>query len=356
MTPPFKKCKGPLRDCYGTRISPCDTLTTISNLRIQGENSSFIKLKDPKNPLKGYRLDFAVGQGLKITSDGLDVNLATVCNYVKTNCPPEVEPEPEPEPNPQPPNPPNPPNPNPDPNPNPEPEPNPDPPNPPDPDPNPNPDPDPEPTPSYPILSGTLRLNLNDLDFQMYPTQYSSQVEAIRFKATVNSANFFQSGGNHIVFGVTPKGGQGSNNPHCGPVIRNGVNLWSLARGFIVYGDGTIKAEFWNGTASPGIADVGFFDRATYPIFTMVITAGFRSGPYAETMAFKIHAGASDSGLLIAEGSVPWGWEWTGDYGAGLGAIGNTFQGPTPPTCVEPVRAGANGYVPFSGMTIELVG
>lgn len=205
-----------------------------------------------------------------------------------------------------------------------------------------------------------LRLVRNDLDFYRLPSA-TSRVDSSyqELVCTVNTANFFSQGGNHIAFALDCMGEAGSGNPHNAPVIRNGQNLFSLARGLIIFGDGSVQAEQWNGTFSPALdpvtSSVPGFNPATTPIFTVRIVAGYRAGALANHMAITIHRGGGN-GQVIFAGSKPWGWDWTGRHVAYFAAIGPEFKSPNETNNVEKLGIGAapNATVHFSAAKLSI--
>ncbi len=221
------------------------------------------------------------------------------------------------------------------------------------------------PPPSTPSASGRLTLEINDLDFYYLPAITSSDpTKSNILYCEVDTSNFFSKGGNHIVFALDCSGGQGSNNPHCGPIYRNGENLFAYARGFIIFGDGTVKAEHWNGTSNPGLLTIKnesgtIFNPATTPLFSVRIAAGYRSGVWANKMVITIRD-VSDKGngkivfSGIAEG---WGWDWTGTHKCAIGAIGPGFVSPNSTGCVESrvPRSAPNAVLPFNTFYLAVV-
>ena len=205
-------------------------------------------------------------------------------------------------------------------------------------------------TSTTPVAPTSLTLARNDLDFVYAPTATSSvSTPLFQFECRVNTTTFFANGGNHVAFCIDATGGQGSSNPHCGPIYRNGQNLWATGRGFIIFGDGTVMAEEWNGTSSPGLATVGTFNRAANPHFFVRIKAGYRAGALANTM--QINVLAADYTMLLNT-SVPWGWDWSGTHRAAVAAIAPGFVSPNSTGCVETTAAGSapSATVPFSDM------
>ena len=189
-----------------------------------------------------------------------------------------------------------------------------------------------------------LRLTPNDLDFCYLPWVASSvPSHGSELVCTVDASRFFANGGHHIFFAVDCEGGQGSYNPHCGPILRYGKNLWATARGFIVFGDGAVMAEGWNGTAMPALAAVAntsgaVFDPAQHPVFALRIVAGYRQGALANRMRVEIRTGLSAKGALVFSGSVEgpeWGRDWAGGSRAAMGGIASGFVPPSATGCVE---------------------
>lgn len=192
--------------------------------------------------------------------------------------------------------------------------------------------------------SRELRLTQNDLDFCYLPRVVNPMPShGSELVCTVDASRFFANGGHHIVFALDCEGGQGSYNPHCGPIFRYGKNLWAAARGFIVFGDGVVMAEGWNGTALPALAAIAntsgaVFDPGHCPVFTLRIVAGYRSGALANRMGIEIRAGGSAEGALLFAGGIEgpeWGWDWTGTSKAAMGGIALGFVAPAATGCVE---------------------
>ena len=221
--------------------------------------------------------------------------------------------------------------------------------------------------PSIPTLpapaatSGTISfLNNNDLDF-MYtspqPGTWDSRYHT-ELICTVNASTFFANGGNHLVFALDTEGGQGTNNPHCGPIIRNGENLWANARGIIVFGDATVQSERWVSSVSPitaGIsstAGTGWNATTAKGTWTIRINAGYIGGAqYSTRMRVRIYSGTSIAGTLMFDGqtaeTTTWQWFYAqSNKRAAIGGIGPGFVAPSDTGCVEQkvsrTAAGAN--------------
>ena len=192
-----------------------------------------------------------------------------------------------------------------------------------------------------PVLS---LLGNNDLDFWYVPTITNTDAsQTLRLTAVVSGVGrFFANGGNHVVFALNPEGGAGGNDPHCGTVVRRGDNLFTNARGFILFaGDNDVRAEHWNGTASPGVAQVpngtsSVFRAAQEDTLHIRITVGYRTGVLANTMRIEIRRGDNLGGDLLFSGIQPgWGWDWRGTHRACIGMIAGGFRSPNETGCVE---------------------
>lgn len=208
-----------------------------------------------------------------------------------------------------------------------------------------------------------LSLAVNDLDFYQLPDATSTHDTAYNdLRVTVDASQFFGQGGDHLVFALDLQGGQGSGNPHCGPIVRHDANLWATARGFILRANGQVQAELWNGTAAPGIVDVvnqsgAIFDPAATPVFTVRIRAGYQRGPWAQRMHIAIFAGDSIYGPKVFEGqSIGWLWDWSGTHRAAIGAIAMGFVAPAQTGCVEQLapRSAPGAVVPFNHLELRI--
>jgi hypothetical protein len=210
-----------------------------------------------------------------------------------------------------------------------------------------------------------IQLTPNDLDFYYLPVRTS--LVASRHTdvvCTVDCSRLFVNGAHHMVFALDCTGGQGSYNPHCGPILRRGENLWSEARGFIIFSDGTVMAERWNGTAMPVLTTVAntsgaVFDPALHPIFTVHIQAGYRSGAFADRMRITIHQGITVDGSVLLDGEVAgagWGWDWSGVHKVAIAAIAAGFVPPSATGCVEEIlpRSAPDAVLPFAGFKLRL--
>lgn len=184
-------------------------------------------------------------------------------------------------------------------------------------------------------MIGQLNLRTNDLDFRYLPDQVQeSAPEYAELCTVVDASRFFSLGGHHIVFALDCGGGQGSNNPHCGPVYRHSENLFSTARGVIVLFDGTVLAEIWDGTFSPGLVPVinqtpCSFEPSTLSFVTVRVRCYYRGG-----ISVRIWVGIG--GPVVFEGDVATGtWPWPGYMRACVGGIALGFVPPKNTDYVE---------------------
>jgi hypothetical protein len=228
-------------------------------------------------------------------------------------------------------------------------------------------------TPSLPApasASGTISfINNNDLDFIYTSPQATTWDSRYHndFVCTVNPSTFFANGGNHIVFAFDVEGEQGTNNPHCGPIIRNGDNLWANGRGFIIFGDASVQSERWNSTLSPVVTSVsssagtGWNATTAKQTWTVRITAGYMtSEQYSTRMRIRIYAGTSTAGTLMFDGqtaeSSQWQWYYSqSDRRMAMGGIGPGFVAPSSTGCVEQKisRAAANANFAYSNFALN---
>lgn len=206
--------------------------------------------------------------------------------------------------------------------------------------------------------------NNNDLDFWYVPRRTNTDAtQTLRLVTVISGVqSFFANGGSHIVFAMNPEGSAGERDPHCGPVIRHSTNLFTNARGFILFpGDNDVRAEHWNGTASPGIAMVSntvpstVFHPATEDTLHVRVMVGYRSGVWANTMTIEIRRGDSVSGPLLFSGIQPgWGWNWTGSHNACIGIIANGFVSPNDTACTEVLTSRSAPNASLRIVTAEL--
>lgn len=218
-----------------------------------------------------------------------------------------------------------------------------------------------------------LALTPNDLDFcyltarpRLLGTRAADAARHADWVCTVDCSRFFVNGAHHMVFALDCVGGQGHSNPHCGAIFRHGQNLWSEARGFIIFADGTVMAERWNGTAMPLLTTVvntcgAVFDPAVQPVFTVHIRAGYRAGALADRMHITICQGLALDGPVLFEGGVAgaaWGWGWSGGaHKAAIAAIAAGFVPPSATGCAEEIlpRSAPDAVLPFASCKLRLV-
>ena len=155
---------------------------------------------------------------------------------------------------------------------------------------------------------------------------------------------------------ITMTGTLGSSNPHCGPIIRNGVNLFSTARGFLISRNNGVFSEIWNGTASPVVAPLANTSGQVFtPLtgtYTLRLRAGYSTGSFYENrMYIQISAGTSIYDPVVFSASAPITRPYTGSHRLMIGAISDGFVGANPGNgCTEPSGPGSayGGYVPFT--------
>lgn len=218
--------------------------------------------------------------------------------------------------------------------------------------------------------SGSISfLNNNDLDFVYSgpPTAAITPEQHVEFICTVDASNFFANGADHMVFVLDTESEQGFNNPHCGPIIRNGQNMWGYARGVVVTGTGVINAERWNGTFSPVIgaftktAGAGWTATTAKTTWTIRINAGYRtSAQYSTRMRVRIYAGTSTAGALWYDGQTAEAGAWQcpralPERKFAIAGIGMGFVKPSDTGCVEEKvsRANAAAVLQYSNWSLN---
>lgn len=220
------------------------------------------------------------------------------------------------------------------------------------------------------VIPASIKLYFNDLDFyyppvvsSTSPSQYNS------YFCVVDTTNFYSNGADHLVFALDCSGrsdafGTNGTRDHEGPIIRNGDYLWDEARGFIIYGNGDVKAEHWYNGAGFGLLNItntsgSTFNPASTPVFNVRIIAGYRSGMYANTMTITIRQGTAESGTVLFTGTAPgWGWDWTGSHKYAIAGIAGGFVPPGPSTSyVEPIqpRSAPNAVASFFNLNLTVV-
>ena len=215
---------------------------------------------------------------------------------------------------------------------------------------------------SVPTVPTSLTMNRNNLDFIYLPDKTSTQEPTMDMRVTINASAFFAVATNpfdHMPFALDCAGGAGNNDPHCGPIYRNGRNLFVTARGFFITRSG-VWSEIWNGTGSPVIAQVAntsgqVFDP-TQGTYVVRIRAGYSTGFYANMMTITV---TRDTlyGQVVFQGSAGIGATYTGVHRVAIAAIATGFQGPAPANgCIEPSGPGSayGGDIPISGFSLNL--
>lgn len=191
----------------------------------------------------------------------------------------------------------------------------------------------------------TLTMARNDLDFIYAADVQHNGGTYLKLNFVISFDDFFSAGADHIPICLNAE----ITDPHtihCGTITRNGRNLFSYGRGFLIApGADQVFAEHWNGTSSPGIeavpnvGGVGF-NPAVNSQVRVSITAGLRSGPHANKMLIKISK--MDYSQTLFSGSIDWGWDPSDSYLAAIGGIGTDFVSTNDTGCVERSGAGAN--------------
>jgi hypothetical protein len=214
-----------------------------------------------------------------------------------------------------------------------------------------------------------LTMNRNDLDFVYLPDQTSSNDSAaLDYRVTVTTTNFFNLAtdpNDHIAIALDCGGEGGNNDPHCGPIVRNGRNIWVTARGFFITRSSGVFSEIWNGTYSPIVNPISNTSGQAFNFlngtFTIRIRAGYRSGFFANRMTIRITNGTSIFDPVVFEGQAPIGADWVGFHRVALAAISigaGGFVAPSPASgCIEKSGPGVafGGYIPFSNFTLTLL-
>lgn len=208
-------------------------------------------------------------------------------------------------------------------------------------------------TPSFPSSMTMTRNNLEFL-YSGYKTTSASTgyMEVIMTLDTSAFFNLATNSSDHIGVALNTAGDASVFAPdgtrdHCGPIIRHGMPLWDVGRGFIIFRDGRIWSEHWYegapvGTPGFGYTDFGFcFNPVIMPIFTVRIRGGYRVGTYGERMVMDVFAGSGTGGTLLAGLESPWGWDYSGNHRFTLFGIATGFVPPSATGCVETSAAGS---------------
>jgi hypothetical protein len=215
---------------------------------------------------------------------------------------------------------------------------------------------------SAPIAPSSLTMDRNNLDFYFLPDQTSiSNQVSLDVRVTVTTDYFFNlatGAFDHIAIAMDCAGEAGGNNPHCGPIYRNGRNIWVTGRGFFITRSSGVWSEIWNGTSSPVINQITNTSGQTFnPVsgtYTIRIRAGYRAGPFANLMTITITNGYSIFDPVVFQGSAGIGWDWTGNHRVAMAIIASGSVGPNPGNgCTEPSTPGSayGGVLPFLDFT-----
>lgn len=220
-----------------------------------------------------------------------------------------------------------------------------------------------------PDFPSSIVMERNDLEFVYSGVKTSSvNTSYMEIVFTLDTTSLWDKlpyATDHIVFALDPRGDSSVFAPngtrdHCGPITRHGSNLFDEARGFILDRAGNLKAEHWYAGSGFGLYDMGFgFDplNALNKVFTVRIRAGYRNGTYGERMEIDIFRGTTTGGIVLTGGSVPWGWDWSGQHKFALGVICSDFVSPNSTGCVESTRLGTSygGTLGVSNMNFSII-
>lgn len=207
-----------------------------------------------------------------------------------------------------------------------------------------------------PTFPSSMTLTRNNLEF-LYSGYKSTSASTgwMEVIMTLDTSSFFSIATNsndHVGIALNTDGDASVFAPdgtrdHCGPIIRHGMPLWDVARGFIIFRDGRIWSEHWYegapaGTPGFGYTDFGFcYNPLINPIVTIRVRAGYRVGTYGEKMIMDVFAGSSTSGTLLTSLLAPWGWDYTGNHRFTLFGIASGFVQPALTGCIETSAAGS---------------
>lgn len=207
----------------------------------------------------------------------------------------------------------------------------------------------------------TLTLVRNDLDF-IYASDLAHQAGKTRLNLefTVSFDDLFTAGADHLAIVINAELTDPHTN-HCGPVIRNGKNLWSYGRGFFIRaGNNQVFAEHWNGTASPGVELATLeggtgFNPSSNPVVRVQILGFVRSSGF-DMMIIIIRDNVT--GTVLFQGSKPWGWDDAVTYKAAIAGIAVPgFVSPNDTGCVEKTGTGnaPNASCTISNITLGMI-
>ncbi|MBV7542873.1 hypothetical protein [Acidovorax sp. sic0104] len=187
-------------------------------------------------------------------------------------------------------------------------------------------------------MIGQLHLKYNDVDFRYIDAAWPSGSPAYaELRVVLDVSRFFSRCAHHVILALDCAGEQGSNNPHCGPIYRDGQNLFSTARGAILLGDGTVMTEVWNGTFSPELAVIpnlipGPFDPSAHRCLNVRVRCDYAGGT-----SVRIRDGRGGP-VLFAGMLATAAWPYEGEeMRACLGGIALGFVPPKDTGCVEQI-------------------
>lgn len=185
---------------------------------------------------------------------------------------------------------------------------------------------------------GRLNLQSNDLDFRyLRPAPRPAAPLFAELHAVLDVSRFFARGADHLVLALDAAGQAGGNDPHCGPIVRHGQNLFTHARGVILAHDGAVVTETWNGTASPVLVPVpnragGAVDVNAHRWLTVRLRCH-----YAGLISVRVRKGIWGDVLFDgAVASAPWAGS-PGPMRACIGGIALGFVPPSDTGCVEQI-------------------
>ena len=205
-------------------------------------------------------------------------------------------------------------------------------------------------------MEGLLCLEHNDVDFRYGAVHYQLRAPGhVEVHGALDLAEFFSRGGHHVLVAVDCAGASGHGNPHCGPVIRHGENLFSTARGFLILADGTVVVEFWNGTFNPGLHVIPNTSGAVFdPVQGGLLNIRLLQGYAAGGVSVEIRTGMG--GQVVFSGELPTVPQpWLGSTRIAIGGIAPGFVPPAETGCAEQLlpRSAPNARVGYS-LTLQL--
>ena len=209
-----------------------------------------------------------------------------------------------------------------------------------------------------------VHLNQNDLDFWYSPTIAHTEVPTqVEYQMAVDCSEFFVNDGDHLVFSLDCEPSDDPANPHkphTGPIYRHGRDMYSTGRGAIVFDDGSVRTEEWNGTFSPVLYDItnvsgNIFDPLVDKIWTFKMTYNYGS----TGMSVTIRRGIGDMGLVLFQGTYATPAKpWTGRTRALIGGIGPNFVSPASTGDIEDLspKLSPNAAFFVTGWTVRTIG